>query len=74
MDCQPPQPQAGKAVLKRSLEPTADLQTSSASAEQPTARLRSNRADAAPQQPCNLDALPDDVLYMVWVRVRLLLR
>ena len=61
MDCQPPPPQAGKALLKRSLEPTADLQTSSASAEQPTARLRSNRADAAPQQPCNLDALPDDL-------------
>jgi len=62
MQWEPTQPQAGKAVLKRSLEPTADLQTSSASAEQPTARLRSNRADAAPQQPCNLDALPDHLL------------
>ena len=61
MDCQPPQPQAGKAVLKRSLEPTANLENSPAKSQQRAARLSSNAAGAAAQRPCNLDALPDDL-------------
>lgn len=61
MDCQPTQPQAGKAVLKRSLEPTANLENSPAKSPQCFARLSGNRADAAPQRPCNLDALEDDL-------------
>lgn len=66
MDCQPTQPQAGKAVLKRSLEPTADLQTSPPKPQQCFARLRSNAAAAAAQRPCYLDALPDDLTKVIF--------
>lgn len=65
MDCQPLQPQAGKAPLKRGLEDRSNLKTSPAKSQQRSARLRSSRADAAPQRRCNLDALPDDLLRRV---------
>ena len=59
MDCQPTQPQAGKAVLKRSLEDSTNLGTSPAKSQQRSARLSSNAAGAGAQRRCNLDALPD---------------
>ena len=61
MDCQPPQPQAGKALLKRSLGDLSNVDTSSAKPQQCSARLRSNAAAAAAQRRCNLDAQPDDL-------------
>ena len=61
MDCQPPQPQAGQALLKRSLGDLSNVETPSAKSQQCSTHLSSNAADAAPQRPCNLDALPDDL-------------
>ena len=58
MDCQPPQPQAGQALLKRSLEVLSNVETPSAKSQQCSAHLSSNAANAAPQRRCNLDALP----------------
>ena len=43
MDCQPPQPQAGKAVLKRSLGDLSNVETSSAKPPQCSARLRGGK-------------------------------
>ena len=59
MDCEPTQPQAGAAVLKRSLDDLSNLKTSPAKSQQCSARLRGNAASAAAQRPCNLDALQD---------------
>jgi len=59
MQWEPTQPQAGKAVLKRSLEDLSNLKTSRAKSQQCSERLSSNRADAAAERRCNLDALPD---------------
>ena len=65
MDCEPPQPQAGKAVLKRGLEDLSNLKTSPAKSQQCSARLRGNAASAAAQRPSNLDALPDHLFRQV---------
>ena len=61
MQWEPTQPQAGQAPPKRSLDDLSNLKTSRAKPQQCSERLSSNRADAAPQRPCNLDALPDDL-------------
>ena len=65
MDCEPPQPQAGKAVLKRSLGDLSNVETSSAKPPQCSARLSSNAAAAAAERPGNLDALSDDLFRRV---------
>ena len=65
MDCQPPQPQAGEALLKRSLEVLSNVETPSAKSQQCSAHLSSNAASAAAQRPGNLDALSDDLFHRV---------
>ena len=65
MDCQPPQPQAGKALLKRSQEVLSNVETPSAKSLQCSAHLSSNAASAAAQRPGNLDALSDDLFRRV---------
>ena len=65
MDCQPPQPQAGQALLKRSLEVLSNVETPSAKSQQCSAHLSSNAAGAAAQRPSNLDALSDDLFRRV---------
>ena len=65
MDCQPPQPQAAKALLKRSLEVLSNVETQSAKSQQCSAHLSSNAASAAAQRPGNLDALSDDLFRRV---------
>ena len=65
MDCQPPQPQAGQALLKRSLEVLSNVETPSAKSQQCSAHLSSNAGDAAAQRLCNLDALQHDLFRRV---------
>ena len=61
MNCEPAPPQAGTALLKRSLGDLSNVETPSAKSQQCSAHLSSNAASAAPQRRCNLDALPDDL-------------
>ena len=70
MECEPPQPQAGAAVLKRSLDDLSNLKTSPAKSPQCSARLRSNAASAAAQRRCNLHALPDHLFRRVFAMLR----
>ena len=65
MDCQPPQPQAGQALLKRSLGDLSNVETPSAKSQQCSAHLSSNAAAAAAQRPGNLDALSDHLFRRV---------